>query len=110
MTKKRHGLTFGTFLVSKPTTQYADMDSDSRALIEQMLAEEEYYYGQNTMNTMKRPKKGTVKRKGATKKSKVDNGDHDGKETRKGTRKTRLTLLIFRRSWILNLICSTSFS
>ncbi|SAL96616.1 hypothetical protein [Absidia glauca] len=71
-THSKHDWTDGT-----PTTQYADMDSDSRALIEQMLAEEEYYYGQNTMNTMKRPKKGTVKRKGATKKSKLDNGDHD---------------------------------
>lgn len=62
------------------------MDSDSRALIEQMLAEEEYYYGQNTMNTLKRQKKGTLKKKGATKKSKVDNGDNDGNERRQ-TRK-----------------------
>ncbi|KAI8088745.1 uncharacterized protein BX664DRAFT_261895, partial [Halteromyces radiatus] len=52
-----------------------DMDSDSRALIEQMLAEEEFYYGQNTMSTMKRQKKLelTKKKKSIGKKRKVDN-------------------------------------
>ncbi|CAO3600419.1 unnamed protein product [Absidia cylindrospora] len=44
-----------------------------------MLAEEEFYYGKNTMTTVKRQKKpeGTTKKKTGTKKRKVDNGSRD---------------------------------
>jgi protein MYSM1 len=54
-----------------------DMDDESRKLIEQMLAEEEYYYGNDSLSTATKSKPTTVKKRKEVIKDSDYDLDHD---------------------------------
>lgn len=65
------------------------MDDESRKLIEQMLAEEQYYYGTDTITSLKKKKPSTSKRKSET----IKDEDYDFDQETIGKRSKKEGLL-----------------
>lgn len=66
-----------------------DMDDESRKLIEQMLAEEEFYYGRDTISTLKKQSTTKKKRKPPTKDTDYEFDHNTSESTTTLTKKSR---------------------